>query len=112
VKTLDIDVDIKLGVTGSPTSGTAVTPANLKAGSGNAAVCTAEWRDADLALTGGTVVDTLYIDKDFIGEQEFNYPSGIILPPNQTMVFNCVGTDPTADINTVLFMYYHAQTNV
>ncbi len=105
--TLDVDVDIKLGVTGTPTSGTTVTPGNMKAGSGGVAKVTCEYRDADLALTGGTIVDTLYIDKDFVGEQEFDYPGGIILPENQTMIFNCVGTDPTADINTVLFFYYH-----
>lgn len=104
---VDIDVDIKLGVTGTPTTGTAVVPANLKAGSGGVALVTAEWRDADMALTGGTVVDTLYIDKDFVGVQEFNYEGGLILPPNQALVFNNVGSDPTADINCVVFFYYH-----
>jgi hypothetical protein len=103
--TADVDVDIKLGVTGSPTSGTVVTPSNMRTDSGAANV-TAEYRDADLALTGGTVVDTLYIDKDFIGEQEFDYPAGIILPPGKAMVLNCVGTDPTADINTEMFFYF------
>jgi len=104
--TLDIDVDIKIGVTGSPGSGTAVTPANMNAGSGNVADVTCEYRDEDLALTGGTVVDTLYIDKDFIGEQEFDYPAGIILPKNTALVFNCVGVDPTADINCEVFFYF------
>jgi hypothetical protein len=103
--TLDIDVDIKVGVTGSPTTGTAVTPANMRTGGGSANV-TAEWRDADLALTGGTVVDTLYVDKDFVGEQEFDYPAGIVLPPGKALVFNCVGTDPTSDINTEVFLYF------
>jgi len=104
--TADIDVDIKLGVTGTTTSGTAVTPTNMNAGSSNAADVTMEYRDEDLALTGGTVVDTLYIDKDFIGEQEFDYPAEIILAPNTAMVFNNVGTDPQTDINTELFFYF------
>jgi len=104
--TADIDVDIKLGVTGSTTSGTAVLPTNMNAGSTNAADCTCEYRDEDLALTGGTVTDTLYIDKDFIGEQEFDYPSDIILTPNMALVFNCVAVDPTADINTEIFFYF------
>jgi len=104
--TADIDVDIKLGVTGDPTSGTTITPANMNAGSGNKADVTCEYRDDDLALTGGTVVDTLYIDKDFIGEQEFDYPAEIILPKNTALVFNNVGTDPTADINCEVFFYF------
>jgi len=104
--TADIDVDIKIGVTGDPTSGTAVVPANMKAG-GKAANVTCEYRDEDMALTGGTVVDTLYIDKDFIGEQEFGYPAEIILPKNTALVFNNVGVDPTADINCEVFFYFN-----
>ena len=104
--TLDIDVDIKIGVTGDPTTGTAVVPANMNAGSGKAADVTCEYRDEDMALTGGTVVDTLYIDKDFVGEQEFDYPAEIILPKNTALVFNNVGVDPTADIHCEVFFYF------
>ncbi len=105
--TLDIDVDIKLGVTGTPTSGTPVVPANIRSGDGGVADVTCEYRDEDLALTGGTVVDTLYIDKDFVGEQEFDYPAGIVLPKNQALVFNCVAVDPTADINFSVFFFFN-----
>ncbi len=103
--TLSTDVDILLNVTGTPGSGTVATAGNMKAGESNANIH-AEWRDEDLALTGGTKVDTLYINKDFVGEQEFDYPGGIILPKNRAMVFNEVGVDPTADINTVIFFFY------
>ena len=105
--TNDIDVDIKIGVTGDPGSGTAVVPANMNAGSGKAADATCEYRDEDLALAGGTVVDTLYIDKDFVGEQEFDYPSEIILPKNTALVFNNVAVDPTTDINCEVFFYFY-----
>ena len=107
--TADIDVDIKLGVTGSPGSGTAVNPMNMNAAYGADAQnrVTCEYRDEDLALTGGTVVDTLYIDKDFVGEQEFDYPAEIILPKNMTLVFNNVGVDPTADIKCEVFFYFN-----
>lgn len=107
--TADIDVDVKIGVTGSPSSGTAVDPTNMNAlhGIDEQVRVTCEYRDEDLALTGGNVVDTLYIDKDFIGEQEFDYPAEIILPKNTALVFNCVGTDPTADINCEVFYYFH-----
>jgi len=105
--TADIDVDIKIGVTGDPGNGTAVVPTNMNAESGKAADVTCEYRDEDLALTGGTVVDTLYIDKDFVGEQEFDYPAEIILPKNTALVFNCVAVDPTADIKFEVFFYFH-----
>ena len=104
--TADIDVDIKIGCTGTPTSGTAVYPTNMNAGSAKVADCTCEYRDEDMALTGGTVIDTLYIDKDFVGEQEFDFPAEITLAPNTALLFNNVGTDPTADINSEIFMYF------
>lgn len=107
--TADIDVDIKLGVTGDPTSGTAVNPMNMNAkySADAQSRVTCQYRDDDLALTGGTTVDTLYIDKDFIGEQEFDYSAEIILPKGTALVFNNVATDPTADINCEVFYYFY-----
>ena len=102
--TLDLIINIKTGVTGSTTSGTAVTPANMKVG-GSAANVTCEQRDGNLDLTGGNTVDTLYLDKDFVGEQVWEYPSGIILPVNTALVYY-VNIDPTADISTETFFYY------
>ena len=58
-----------------------------------------------MALTGGTTVDTLYLDKDFVGEQVWDYPGGIILPQNAAMVLH-TDTDPTADINSTTYFYY------
>lgn len=104
--TASIDVDIKLGVTGTATTPTGVTPTNMNAGSTNAADCTCQYADTDLALTGGTVVDTLYINHTFIGEQEFDYPSDLILTPNTALVFNNVAVDPLADINSEIFFYF------
>jgi len=102
--TLDLTISIKTGVTGDPDTGTAVTPANVIVG-GSAANVTCEQRDGDMALTGGTTVDTCYLDKDFVGEQVWEYPSGVILPHNGTMVYY-VNIDPTADISTTTYFYY------
>ncbi len=100
----DIGVDILVDCTGTPTTPTALTPANMRAGGGSANV-TAASRAGDMALTGGTKVETFYVDKDFVGEQEFDYPGGIILPEGRALLFNN-DTDPTAAINTEVFFYF------
>ena len=102
--TLDLIINVKLGVTGSPDTGTAVAPGNMKVG-GSLANVTCEQRDGDMALTGGTTVDTLYLDKDFIGEQSWDYPGGIILPQNAAMVYY-VNIDPTADVSSETFFFF------
>ena len=102
--TLDLTIYVKIGVTGSNTGGTVLTPANVRVG-GAAAEVTCYEEDGDMALTGGTTVDTLYIDKDFVGEQGWEYPGGIVLPQNSAMVYHTV-IDPTADISTTTYFYY------
>ena len=102
--TLDLIISIKTGVTGSNTGGTVLSPVNVKAG-GPGANVTCYQEDGDLALTGGTTVDTLYLDKDFVGEQVWEYPSGIILPFNTGLVYY-VNIDPTADISTTTYFYF------
>lgn len=103
---LDINVDIKVGVTGAPTSGTAIIPTSLKGGSSKQADVDCQFRIADMALTGGFVVDTLWIHTAFIGEQEYNWPSGIIVPPNTAMLLNSGTVDPTVNIDLVIFFYF------
>lgn len=103
--TLDLEILVTTGVTGSPTSGTAVTPVNLYTG-GSAADCTCEQRDGDMALTGGNTVDHLWTNKDFYGgQQQWDYPAGIILPPRIAMVLHTV-IDPTADVDCTVHFYF------
>ena len=104
--TLDIQVSVTTGVTGTPTSGTTLTPVNMFTG-GKAADVTCEGRDGDMALTGGNVLDVLFLDKDFIGQQVWDYPAPIILPPDIAMVLNN-DIDPTADIDGTVFFYFEA----
>ena len=102
--TLDIEVSIKTGVTGSPTAGTATTPINLYAG-GKAADCSCEYKAGDMALTGGNTVDIAFVDKDMVGHQTWEYPETIVLPPNTAMVLY-VNIDPTADMDGTIFFYF------
>ncbi len=107
--TLDVDIAITTGVTGTPTAGTALTPANLLAG-GKAADVDCQGKDGDMALTGGSTVDLLYLHQRasgeaYVGGQTWNYPAPITLPPNTAMVLN-VNIDPTADVDGTLYFYF------
>ncbi len=102
--TLDVEVDIKTGVTGTPTSGTAIIPVNLFTG-GKAADVTCEGRDGDMNLTGGNTVTKLFLDKDFVGEQVWHFEGPIILPSDTAMVLYA-NIDPTADIDGTLYFYF------
>ncbi len=103
---LTTEISIKVGVTGTPTSGTAVTPVNALVGDGNTADCTAELRDGDMALSGGHIFDVLHLNKDFLGEQAWDYPGGIALEKNQALVFNN-DIDPTSDLDMTVYFYFH-----
>ncbi len=107
--TLDVDIAITTGVTGTPTAGTALTPANLLAG-GKAADVDCQGKDGDMALTGGSTVDLLYLHQRasgevYVGGQTWKYPAPITLPPNTAMVLN-VNIDPTADVDGTLYFYF------
>ena len=106
--TADQIVSVKLGVTGTPTSGTAITPVNAVCGSGNVADVTCEYRDEDLALTGGNTYCNLYLDKDTTSRQvTYDFPAEIVLMKNQALVFNN-DTDPVGtDINLTVYFYFH-----
>ena len=102
--TLDIQVSITTGVTGTPTSGTALVPVNMYTG-GRAARVDCEGRDGDMALTGGNTLDVLFLDKDFVGQQVWEYPAPIIMPPDTAMGLNNA-IDSTADIDGTVFFYF------
>lgn len=104
--TLDLQISIVTGVTGTPSGGATLTPVNSLVGSGNTAECTCEQKTGDMALTGGSTFDILFLDKDFVGEQYWDYTGEIALNKNQTLVFNC-DIDPTADIDMTVYFYFH-----
>ena len=105
--TVSIEVSITVGVTGTPTSGSTITPVNALVGSGNIVKSgDVQQRDGDMALTGGSVFDVLHISKDFIGEQVWEYHGEIALMKNQALVFNN-DIDPTSDIDMTVYFYFH-----
>ena len=107
--TVSIEVSITVGVTGTPTSGSNITAVNALVGNGN--IVTAgdiQQRDGDMALTGGSVFDVLFLDKDFVGEMIWDYPGEIALMKNQALVFNN-DIDPTSDIDMTVYFYFHEE---
>ena len=108
--TVDVEVTIVTGVTGTPTNTTTVTPVNALVGSGNIAGEVGDFysRAGDLALTGGNNFDSLIYDFPTAGGAEmiYNYPAEIALMKNQALVFNNV-TDPSANIRLSVYFYYH-----
>ena len=108
--TVDVEVTIVTGVTGTPTNTTTVTPVNALVGSGNIAGEVGDFysRAGDLALTGGNNFDSLIYDFPTAGGAEmiYDYPAEIALMKNQALVFNNV-TDPSANIRLTVYFYYH-----
>jgi hypothetical protein len=106
------EISIKTGVTGSPTSGTAVTPINLYTG-GKAADVTCEQRDGDMALTGGSTVDIIRyepaVTESGVGEYIRDYEAPIILPPNTALVFNN-DVDPVGqDFDMTVWFHFNGE---
>jgi len=103
------EVSVTLGVTGSPTAGTAKVPANVYAG-GKAADVTCEYKDGDMALTGGTVTDKIHYETsatETTGQEITKvYTETLILPPNTAMVLNNL-YDPTSySIDMSIHFYF------
>jgi len=106
--TADVQLALKVGVTGSPTSGTTATPVNALVGSGETASGTFEYRAGDLAMTGGSTFDNLFIDASISPHVEQVYDGEIALNKNQTFAINAV-TDPNASVVITIFFYYHGK---
>lgn len=106
--TLDVQISITVGVIGTPTAGSEITPVNALVGSGNIADVVCEQKAGNMDLTGGSVYDILFLDKDYVGEQEWTFPGEIALLKNQALVFNN-DIDPTADIDMTVYFYFHAK---
>ncbi len=104
--TADVELSIIVGVTGTPDTPSTLTPVNCLVGSGNTADGTFNSRAGDLAMTGGSTIDTLFIDTSESQWCERVYSSEIALMKNQTFAINNV-TDPNAAIPITVYFYYH-----
>ncbi len=99
-------VEVKTGVTGTPTTGIDLTPTNALVGSGELAQGTfnRNTSTADMALTGGDIFDELIFVTAI--DNNWDYTGEIALEKNQTFVLtNAV--DPTAIMYWTIFFYYH-----
>ncbi len=96
-------VDITVGMTGTPTGGTAETPANKNAGSSNTPDGTFQYGVNITVITGGSVVGRLRVPADST-THEFTWDSGFVIPNGSTFVLSAV-TGTTALSCTVHFYY-------
>jgi len=102
-----VEVSIVTGVTGDPTAGSTLTPVNSTVGSGITANVTCEYKDGDMALSGGNTLDIIRLDPAAIGEQKFHYTGGIRLRKNDALVFNN-DIDPVGHtIDMSVYFFFH-----
>ncbi len=103
------EISITTGVTGTPTSGSAIVPINLFTG-GKAADAICEQRDGDMALAGGNTLDIIRYETSVTEStgQEIvrDYPGPITLPPDTALVFNNSVDPSTTDIDMSVHFYF------
>ena len=99
----DTEIKVLMGVTGTPTSGSALTPANRNAGSAVTISGTIE-QGANIQMTGGTPVDLFRMDSDLTGLFKISWGSSLILPKNGTL---CLESSAAATINLTVSCYLH-----
>ena len=108
--TADDSFYMKLGDTGTPNSGTAFTPVNMNAGSGNLAEGTFEYGadldNAGAALSGGSEFER-YV---FAGVTDsssacYNFPMDVVLPKNRALSM-WVGGSATGTYYVTVSFYY------
>lgn len=106
----DLEFYIKIGDSGTRNNATALTPANLNAGSNETAIGTFE-KGADLdggaaTLSGGTEVERwIYAGVQDQISDYINFNQDIILPKNQTLTL--WATDSSATYYAILPFYIH-----
>ena len=96
-------INIKLGVTGTPSGGSTVTPANCNAGSSNTAEGTFQTGNDITGLSAGTTVEKFWLTTT--ESKYFNFEQDIIIPKNGVMSI-CAVTGGINISGTVIFNYY------
>lgn len=94
------------------TNGVALVPANVNSGSGKAAnvVCFGNIGDGAVditALTGGREIERIWIIA-LADNKRFSFPSGVILPKNQSFSIYCVGGD--TNIRGTVHFHFHGES--
>ena len=96
-------VQVKLGDTGTATSGTDVTPVNCNAGSAATAEGTFQTGNDITGLSGGSTVEHYYLTNT--ASAHHNFEQDIIIPKNSTFTLYVV-TGAVAIAGTLVFNYY------
>ena len=99
----DTEIKVLMGVTGTPTSGSALTPVNRNAGSANPISGTIE-QGADLQLTDGSIVDLFEMAAAATGLFKISWGSSLILPKNGTL---CLESSAATTINLTISCFLH-----
>ena len=101
------EISVYLGATDAGTdAGDALTPANLNAGSGNAADVDCTQDATDLAISGGRVVRLLKFPPVALTREEFDFEStGLIITKNQRLHMQAA---LAGLINLNITFYFHA----
>lgn len=82
-------VQVKIGDLGTPADGSANTPTNRNSGSGNTADCTCEDGVNITGLSGGSVIDDIFVD-GATPQKKYSWGSKIILPKNGILTLYAV----------------------
>ena len=97
-------ISIKLGDSGTPTKGSAVTPVNCNGGSGKTADCTCQVGTNITGLSGGTTILNYIFNAATNDTTNFNFPQDVILPKNNVLT---IYADKQASINGNLTINFH-----
>jgi len=99
-------IQIKLKDTGTPAAGIAVTPVNKNTSIGSLAECTTEYGTNITGLSGGSIVDLLWVDASAL-TFKFEWASDIIIAKNDIVSFYAVtGSIPLIVTATIYFYNY------
>jgi len=96
-------VIMKLGDTGTPSSGSAITPANVNAGANSTALGTFQSGNNITGLSGGTIINKGWITNT--ATSFFNFEQDVIVPPNLVYTLYAV-TGGVALAGTIVFNYH------
>jgi len=97
-------IEIRGGDIGDPVGGTAVTPANLNLGSGNSAVGTFLAGDSITGLSGGVILQRIYIES---GKSNYhNFDQDILIPKNRIITIYSI-TPTSQEVSLTFGINYH-----
>lgn len=100
---LSDSIEIRGGNIGDPIGETTVIPANLNLGSGNSATGIFSSGNSITGLTGGTVLQRMYIESGH--STYFNFDQDIIIPRNR--IITIWSMTPVDEISITLSINYH-----